>query len=190
MREVVRVIKTPVTLLVLLALVAFGGWWGLRNATAAIPPRPPEPCVMTNVNGKLTPNRVTVRTLNAGLRGGLAKRVSTNLRSQGFYIVKVNNSEQRLAQTLIVGNAKDSPEVRLVAGFFKGSTIQGDGRVDHVVDVLLGDDYQGFLPDAPRYVTVRGPVCLPALPAAEVTATASPSPSRTAKPSPTPTKSK
>jgi hypothetical protein len=104
-RQVIRVIKTPVTLLALLALVVFGGVWGFRNATAAIPPRAPDPCVMTDVGGKLTPQHVSVRTLNAGLRGGLAKRVSTNLRSQGFYILKVNNSEERLAKTVIVGNA-------------------------------------------------------------------------------------
>ncbi|MFT3860204.1 LytR C-terminal domain-containing protein [Micropruina sp.] len=179
MRQLIRAFKTPVTLVLLLALVAFGGWWGLKNATAALPARPAEPCVMTDVGGKLTPNQVTVRTLNAGLRGGLAKRVSTNLRSVGFYIVKVNNSDQRMERTVVVGNAKDSPEVRLVAGFFKNAKTEGDGRVDHVVDVLLGDDYQGFLPTAPKYVTVDGPVCLPALPASETTATASPVPTPT-----------
>ena len=54
MRQVIRVIKTPVTLLALLALVVFGGVWGFRNATAAIPARAPDPCVMTDVGGKLT----------------------------------------------------------------------------------------------------------------------------------------
>lgn len=189
-------IKTPVTLLVLLAVVVFGGWWGLRNATAAIPPRPPVPCVMTNVDGKLTPHSVTVRTLNAGLRGGLAKRVSTSLRSQGFYIIKVNNSDDRRAKTVVVGNAKDSPEVRLVAGFFKNATTQGDGRVDHVVDVLLGDDFAGYVLNPKKFVEVSGPVCLPPMPTADSSAvpapsrTASPAPSRTATatPSPTPTK--
>jgi len=194
LRQVGRVIKTPLTLLALLALVVFGGWWGLRNATAAIPPRPPQPCVNTNVNGKLTPNHVTVRTLNAGLRGGLAKRVSTSLRSQGFYIVKVNNSDERRAQTVIVGNAKDSPEVRLVAGFFKNATTQGDGRVDHVVDVLLGDDFAGYVLEPKTFVPVNGPVCLPAMPSAGASSTTSPVPSRTPtgspSPSPTPTKSK
>ncbi len=184
MRQVIRVIKTPVTLLALLSLVVFGGVWGFRNATAAIPPRAAEACVMTDVGGKLTTDRVTVRTLNAGLRGGLAKRVSTNLRSVGFYILKVNNSEDRMAQTVIVGNAPDSPEVRLVAGFFKGASTQGDGRVDHVVDVLLGDDYQGFLASAPNYVTVKGPVCLPEMPSSAATPTA------TETPSPTPSQTK
>ena len=113
MREVVRVVKTPLTLLVLLGLVVFGGWWGLRHATAAIPARAAEPCVMTDVGNKLTPKHVTVRTLNAGLRGGLAKRASTTLRSYGFYILKVNNSDGlgELYVTLAGGSVR-----RIVAG--------------------------------------------------------------------------
>lgn len=188
MRQVIRVIKTPVTLLALLALVVFGGLWGFRNATAAIPPRPPEPCVMTDVGGKLTPQHVTVRTLNAGLRGGLAKRVSTSLRSYGFYILKVNNSAEKLAQTVVVGNSKDSPEVKLVAGFFKDAKTQGDGRVDHVVDVLIGDDFAGYVTNPPKSVSVDGEVCLPALPQSSASAAPSATPTPT-KPKPTPTKS-
>lgn len=183
MRQFFRVVKTPLTLLALTALVAFGGLWGYRNATAEIPPRAPEPCVMTDVGGVLTPNYVTVRTLNAGLNGGLAKRASTTLRSHGFYILKVNNSEERMAQTTIVGNSKDDPEVKLVAGFFKNAKRAGDGRVDHVVDVLLGDDFAGYQENPKKKIAVKGPVCLPALPSSEASATASLSPT------PSPTKS-
>lgn len=74
---------------------------------------------MTDVGGKLTPNYVTVRTLNAGLRGGLAKRVSTEMRALGYFILKVNNSEQRFAETIVVGSSKDDPEVMLVARFLQ-----------------------------------------------------------------------
>ncbi len=191
MRQVIRVFKTPVTLIILLALVAVGGWWGLKNATAAIPPRPPEPCVKVDVGGKLTPNYVTVRTLNAGLRGGLAKRVSTQMRAVGYYILKVNNSDQKFAETVVIGNSKDDPEVKLVAGFFKNAKTQGDGRIDHVVDVLLGDDYAGKAAKPLTSIAVTGPVCLPALPASEATATASPAamPSTSPSPTPSPTKS-
>lgn len=55
MREVVRLIKTPLTMLALLALVVVGGLWGWTNATAQIPPRQLEPCVATDVGGKLAP---------------------------------------------------------------------------------------------------------------------------------------
>ncbi len=186
MREISRYIKTPLTLLVLAAIVVVGGMWGYQNATAQIPPRPPEPCVKTDVGGALTPHQVTVRVLNAGLRGGLAKRVSTSLRSYGFNVIKVNNSDQRLTQTTIVGNAANDPEVILVAGFFKGATTQGDGRVDHVVDVLLGDNFSGYVVKPQKSVPVNGPVCLPALPAPS----ASPPPASipTTSPSPSPSR--
>ena len=184
MRQTIRVIKTPLMLLALIALVTFGGMWGWRNATAQIPVPPAAACVMTNVGTALTPHYVTVRTLNAGLRGGLAKRVSTTLRSHGFFIVKVNNSEERLAQTVIIGNSPDSPEVKLVAGFFNNANVQGDGRADHIVDVLLGDDFAGYHTNPVKSVAVKGPVCLPKLPASVVSTLPSPTPT------PTPTKKK
>ncbi|MBP8921422.1 MAG: LytR C-terminal domain-containing protein [Micropruina sp.] len=188
MREVVRLIKTPLTMLALLALVVVGGLWGWTNATAQIPPRQLEPCVATDVGGKLAPGHVTVRVLNAGLRGGLAKRVSTNLRSYGFFILRVNNAEVRHAETVIVGNAPDSPEVRLIAGFFKNAKISGDGRADHVVDVLLGDEYQGMVLNPKTSLPVSGPVCLPKLPASENTVIPTATPSAKATPSKSPTK--
>ncbi|HMQ35940.1 MAG TPA: LytR C-terminal domain-containing protein [Micropruina sp.] len=186
MRQIIRMFKTPLTLLALTALVAFGGIWGYHNATAQIPPRPPEPCVKTEVGGKLTPHYVTLRVLNAGLQGGLAKRVSGALRSYGFNIFKVNNTEERLADTVIVGNSPDSPEVKLVAGFFKNAKVAGDGRIDHMVDVLLGDNYQGRVTKPKESIAVSGPVCLPALPASAVSAlpTVSASPKPSVKPSP------
>lgn len=185
MRGITRMIKTPLILLVLAAIVAVGGIWGYQNATAQIPPRPPEPCVMTNVGGKLTPHHVTLRVLNAGLRGGLAKRVSSAMRSYGFNILKVNNTDQRLTNTVIVGNSANDPEVKLVAGFFKNSTRQGDGRIDHVVDVLLGDDYAGRLTNPKQSVAVSGPVCLPVIPGTSPSPTPSVPASTSPKPSPT-----
>ncbi len=179
MREIIRMIKTPLTLLALTAIVVFGGMWGYKNATAQIPPRPPEPCVMTDVGGTLTPNHVTLRVLNAGLRGGLAKRVSSAMRSYGFNILKVNNTDQRLTNTVIVGHSPNDPEVVLVAGFFKKATRQGDGRIDHVVDVLLGDDYAGRLTNPKQSVPVSGRVCLPVIPGTSASAIPSPAPSPT-----------
>ena len=42
-RQVARVLKTPVTLLVLVALMYFAARWGWDKAREPIPPRPPEP---------------------------------------------------------------------------------------------------------------------------------------------------
>jgi hypothetical protein len=190
-RDVVKVVKTPLTLVGLLALVAFGGVWGWKNATAAVPPRPPEPCVATNVNGRLTPHFVSVRVLNAGFKGGLAKRASTWVRSRGFLVIKVNNSERRLAETTIIGNAATDPEVKLVAGFFKNAKVEGDGRADHVVDILLGAEFVGFNETPVSSIAVPGPVCLPKpLVSSLITPTSvAPRPSTTpATPRPTPTR--
>ena len=175
MRQIIRVLKTPVTLVLLLLLVGYSAKWGYDNATAPIAARAPEPCVMMDVGSKLTPDKVSVRVLNGGTKGGLAKRTSTYLRAYGFRVIRVNNTERRILDTVIVGNSKDDPEVRLLLGFFKGSKAEGDGRVDHVVDVLLGENYA--VPDKPvTSVPVSGKVCLPPL-----TSAASPS----ANPSPT-----
>lgn len=174
MRQFIRVIKTPVTLILLALLVGFSAKWGLENATAPISVRPTEPCVATDVGSKLTPDRVTVRILNGGTKGGLAKRTSTYLRAYGFRVVRVNNTERRIQETVIVGNAVDDPEVKLVLGFFSGAKAEGDGRIDHVVDVLVGDKFA--IPNKPvTSVRVDGLVCLPPI-------TASASPSATASP--------
>lgn len=187
-RGMILMLKTPLTLLALAALVAFGGFWGYKNATAQIPPPPPQPCTMTDVGGQLVPAQVTLRVLNAGLQGGLAKRVSSAMRSYGFNILKVNNTDQRLTNTVIIGNATDSPEVRLVAGFFKNATTQADGRIDHVVDILLGDDYAGRVTKPVLSVPVSGPVCLPIPPGSSTVPSV---PAQTpASPTPTPTASR
>ena len=102
--------------------------------------------------------------------------ISSAMRSYGFNILKVNNTDQRLTNTVIVGNSASDPEVILVAGFFKNATRQGDGRVDHVVDVLLGDDYAGRLTNPKQSVAVSGPVCLPTIPGSNASASPTPAP--------------
>lgn len=180
-RRIIRAIKTPVMLLLLLAFVGYGAAWGYEHATAPLPPRPLTPCVPINVGDTLTPQFVQVRVLNGGNRGGLAKNTATFLRAYDFRVIKVNNTDERLANTVIVGNSEDDPEVRLVAGFFKDATVRADGRADHVVDVLLGDKTSYFTNPKVTSVAVDGPVCLPA-------DTKVPTPTPTPTPSPTPTK--
>lgn len=173
MRQIIRVLKTPVTLILLLAFVGYSAKWGYEHATAPIPPRPPEPCVVMEVGEKLTPDYVTVRVLNGGNKGGLAKRTSTYLRAYGFTVIRVNNTERRIQETVIVGNSADDPEVKLLQGFFVNAKAEGDGRADHVVDVLVGDKYATIKKPKTSIAVDGGTVCLPALP--KSAATASPS---------------
>lgn len=175
-RKIVRVLRTPVTLILLLCIVGYGAKWGYDNATENIPARPPTPCKPFDVGRELTPQWVQVRVLNGGSQGGMAKITSTFLRAYGFTVIKVNNADAPQANTVIVGNKADDPEVKLLMGFFKGATARGDGRVDHVVDVLLGDASVRATNPEVRSVKVDGPVCLPANTKIPVTPTATPSP--------------
>lgn len=157
--QVIRILKTPITLLVLLAIVIFGGYWGLHAATMPIP-KNSNPCVSTDVGKELTPSWVEVRSLNAGGAGNLAKTTATFLRAYGFNVIRVNNSDRDVEKTVVVGNAADSPEVKLVQQFFPGSVTEGDGRADHVVDVLLGTKPQSAQNPVTTF-PVSGPICLP-----------------------------
>ncbi|MDQ7993886.1 MAG: LytR C-terminal domain-containing protein [Propionicimonas sp.] len=160
-RRIIRVAKTPVTLLLLLGFLGYGAAWGYEHATAPRPERPLTPCVPVDVGDKLTPEFVQVRVLNGGTKGGLAKNTATFLRAYDFKVIKVNNTEERLEKTIIVGNSENDPEVQLLLGFFKDATARGDGRADHVVDVLLGTNSVRVTNPKVTSVPVEGPVCLP-----------------------------
>ncbi len=179
MRQVIRVIKTPVTLIILLAMLGYGAMWGYQHVTMP-DNRPVETCVMTDVGSNLTPDKVTVRVLNGGEKGGLAKITAQFLRAHKFRVIYYNNSDERVPNTVVVGNSVDDPEVQLMLGFFTGSTAKGDGRADHVVDVILGDK-NTQIEDPVSSVPVTGPVCLPPIAAATVSPTATPTPSATKK---------
>ena len=162
-RSVVRALKTPVTMLLLLALVYFAARWGLENVTKPIPPRPPDPCVMKKVGPELTPPHVVVSVYNGTDVNGLGKRVRSNLLADGFNVVKVGNTPEPTAvKTEIVGVKVDSPEVLLVRAAFKDAVIRADGRVDHSVDVIIGKEFAGYAENPVLKIPVAsGEVCLP-----------------------------
>ncbi|MEA5055377.1 MAG: LytR C-terminal domain-containing protein [Propionicimonas sp.] len=161
-RKIFRLVRTPVTLILLLCIIGYGAKWGYDKATEPIPPRPPTPCTMFDVGKELTPRWVTARVLNGGTQGGLARNTALNLRAFGFTVIKVNNTEERITNTVIVGSSADDPEVQLLMNFFEDATARGDGRVDHVVDVLVGNDTVRVTDPKVRSVKVDGKVCLPA----------------------------
>ncbi len=180
MQQLIRVIKTPVTLILLLGIVGFGAVWGYERATAPAPARSTAPCVLTDVGNALKPKNVQVRVLNGGTVGSLAKRTQGYLLAFGFTVIKVNNTNERITDTVIVGNSADDPEVQLLLGYFTHAKTRGDGRADHVVDVLVGDNFG--MPKEPTItsVPVTGPVCLPA-PLTTTSTTPSASPSKSAR---------
>jgi hypothetical protein len=180
--QVIRVLKTPVTLILLLLFVMGAGYWSLQAVTASTT-KASSQCVMTDVGKELTPKWVSVRVLNAGSRGGMAKETAGVIRAYGFNVIRINNSDREVTKTVIVGYAADSPEVLLVQQFFPGSITEGDGRADHVVDVLLGTEPNRAASPVTS-IAVSGKLCLPA----QTVSTASASASSSASPSPSASK--
>ncbi len=182
-RKVIRVLKTPVTLLLLLGMLGYGAYWGYKQVTTNTT-RAEATCVEQDVGKELTSDKISVRVLNGGQQGGAAKRTRFVLLSFGYHIVSYGNSDREVSVVTVVGNSADDPEVRLVAEAFTGDVAtEGDGRADHVVDVILPTKFE-MLKTRPTSIAVDGPVCLPA-----ITTTASESASPTASASATPTPS-
>ena len=56
--RVFRIVRTPITLLILLGVLMWGAWWGYTNILAPIPKVPPPPCgTRAGWNGNSLPVR-------------------------------------------------------------------------------------------------------------------------------------
>lgn len=164
---VLRALRTPVTLIVLLCILGYAAWWGYERVTEPLPPPQRDPCVPQAIEkGQLQSAQVTVRVYNGGTERGLAGDVAASLRSKGFQVSTVGNTDEKITKTVIVAQGKDNPETKLVLGFFKGATVREDpNRVDHGIDVLVGDAETGWNAKAPSSLEVKSAtVCLPKLP--------------------------
>lgn len=161
--RVLRVVRTPLTLLFLLAVLCYGAWWGYTNVLAPVPAAPPTPCVNQTVpKGKLRSSQITVSVYNGGTKKGLAGDVGRLLRQRGFNVQRTANTEEKVSKTVIVGAGVDNPEVLLVKRFFKDARVRADKRPDHTVDVLVGNRYGGFNKKAKTSLSVKSKtVCLP-----------------------------
>ncbi len=172
-----RLIATPVLLLALLGFLVWGASWGWKNLTAPLPSESPTPCV-TKKAAVITPGMVTVRVRNGGFTSGLATRVAGHLRSHGYKVLSVGNTEDRVKTTIVRGNADDEAMLTLLQSEFRGAVIEHDERVDGTVDVLVGTAYEGVNPKFKRQVETKGGV---------VCEFVSPSPSAEPEAAPSPT---
>lgn len=138
--RIFRLVATPLLLLALLGLLAWGALWGWRNLTAPLPGPEPTPCV-TITTDLVTVADVSVRVYNAGFTSGLANRVSTRLEDAGFTIIRVDNTDERITAGVVIRLNKDNvPAQRLVASYFQDPTMEYDDRVDGTVDILLSSE--------------------------------------------------
>ncbi len=153
-----RIAKTPVILLSLLLLVMLSGWWGYNAMTA--------PCVERPLpDGVLKSEMVQVRVHNASTKRGKAAEVSQQLKRQGFTVRGVGNADENQEKSVIKGYAKNAPEVELVLQQFNGFEVEADGRRDRSVEVIIGQNYDSMIAEAPRELqTGAQTVCLPASP--------------------------
>ena len=161
--RVFRIVRTPITLLLLLGVLCWGAWWGYSNVLKAVPKIPPPPCVEQTVpKGQVKSSQVIVKVYNGGDRKGLAGNVRRDLQAKGFKVTVAANTGERISKTVIVGAAAKNPEVLFVKSFFKDSVVRADKRNDGSVDVLVGNKYGGFNKDAKNVYTVNTEtVCLP-----------------------------
>lgn len=169
-RQLVRALKTPVTLLLLAALVYFAARWGLDAVRTPIPPRPPTPCAVRDVGPNLTPEHVYVNVYNGSEVNGLAKRLGSVLSADGFKVVRrVNAPSTDHQKSLVVGHSEQAPEVVLVRQAFQGIDFRADDRVDHTVDVIIGHE-QPVPAESPKLTVPLpdGKACLPQISAGEI----------------------
>lgn len=164
--RIFRIIRTPITLLVLLGVLLWGAWWGYRNVIRAVPPAAPNPCVTQTVaKGQLKSSQVTVSVYNGGDRVGLAGDVGRTLRGKGFKVPRTTNTQEKIQKTVIVGADAKNPEVLFVKTFFKDAVVRTDKRPDRSVDVLVGNKWAGYNKKAKTTYEINADtVCLPAQP--------------------------
>jgi LytR cell envelope-related transcriptional attenuator len=161
--RIFRIVRTPITLLILLGVLLYGAWWGYHNIIQPVPKTPPPPCVeQTVTKGQLQSGQVIVKVYNGGDRRGLAGDVGRSLRRKGFKVALTTNTVEKISKTVIVGAQPNNPEVLFVKSFFKDSVVRADKRTDGSVDVLVGNKYGGFNKDAKSSYAVKAKtVCLP-----------------------------
>lgn len=170
----VRLFATPVTLLLLVGVLALGAWWGYKAVITPTPPTPPPPCVQKTVGKALKSTDVTVNVYNGGGVRGAAGDVSKVLVSRGFIKGKVENADDNKT-TYVIGADVNNPEVKLVAAQFVKVEVRADQRPDHTVDVVIGRAKPELATKAPTTLPVQSDtVCLPS--------------SSTPTPTPTPTR--
>lgn len=158
-----QAVKVPLILVMLLALLLVGTWWGMNQLKKPLPGPAVAPCVDTPIeDGELKAQQVSIRVLNGSDLRGKAGEVQQALRAQGFRVVSTGNTPEPAEKTQVVGHSPDAPEVNLVAKHVVGAERVGNNRADHMVEIIIGSDYDGLVADAPRSLEVSTPsICLP-----------------------------
>lgn len=160
-----RNIRGPLTMLFLLALLSSAAYYGWNTTLGAPKAEVRQVCRTPGADGRqnITATEVTVNVYNAGDVVGLAEDTANELRERGFTVDEIGNepSDETIDNVVVRGRAVEAPEVQLLLAQVTGERPIADGRAETTVDLVLGDDFKGLVPDAPTRMTVRTkiPVC-------------------------------
>ncbi len=166
-------VRTPITLLVLLALLVTAGLYAIRQLRAPTPVSAvtattctPVPVVSPRAGQRVKAAAITVNVYNAGSISGLAEQTAAALKARGFVIGTVGNDPEGSkypGYLLVRGAARDLPSVRLVLQQEKGSVFMQVKRSDDSVDAVLGARFRTLQKDGARSIPlVRTQVTFPA----------------------------
>ena len=142
----------------LFAAAYYGGWFSSPKAPSAA-----GSCPTTTVVIKVQPSQVHVNVYNASKRNGLAKKVSAQMKEQGYVTGKVANDPLNATFTTpaqIRYGAKGKAGAQLVASEVAGAKMVQDKRKDATVDLVLGAKYTK-LGDPPSTSASSNPSCHP-----------------------------
>lgn len=156
-------LRTPLTLMVLVALLAGATWYAVDRLNAPPEASPPPLCTPRRVTKVPTGAaaavavgqvRVTVFNTKKG-RPGLAGAVSAQLQSRGFVTGTPGNDYGTVTGTGVVRAADPSlPSVALVLAQVRGARFEKVNRYDPSVDLVIGPAFRTLEPKFPRSVKV------------------------------------
>lgn len=162
-----RKIVSAVTMVVLVALLVAGAWFGWQQMSAPLPGRdePEEPAARQQCEGDIergdivTREDVTVSVYNAGSRSGLADQTLTELTARGFVRGEAGNAPAELESVRFVrvlAPVRRDPTAQLVARQFGRNTViqRVNSDLGPGVEVIVGDDFAGLV-DGPEQVRAR-----------------------------------
>jgi hypothetical protein len=157
-------IRGPVTLLILLGIVAAAAWYGSK---AVLENRPKPEAVVTcattqaRKDAQVKSSQVTVNVYNAGTRAGQARRIAAELRNRGFKVAIVGNiSEKTKVKKAEVRSKQNTPQAQLVAKQVSGAKVHKDATHDTTVDLVIGDDLDALTAKAPTTLKITGKVVI------------------------------
>ncbi|QWC86654.1 LytR C-terminal domain-containing protein [Nocardioidaceae bacterium] len=155
-----RMITSVVTLMVLVALVIGGVYYGFRELTAPFPSLNSEPeqvCETVPGGSQLSTDQVVVSVYNASDRSGFASTTLTRLERRGFQPGSVGNAPTgtSVRRVEVWAQDVDDPAAQLVARQFGRRTevVQKTEPLGPGPDVVLGPRARK-LKKAPRQITV------------------------------------